>query len=94
MIAGRDIRLDAAGLLQLVGEQGGGGSSWLVDGLAAELKLLVAMTLAALEMVLVRLRAIGFRRHSRSALIERPGIHLAFPVVDDLLPKRKGSVCI
>ncbi|KAF1853461.1 hypothetical protein Lal_00013818 [Lupinus albus] len=88
VVAGGDVRLHLAGLVQLVGQQllrdlGG------VDGLAAgrdlrvgdDVRLGVGVALAA---------GIALVDIVDQALIQRPGIHLAFPFVDDRVAEAEG----
>ena len=82
VIAGGHIGLDAAGLLQRAGEelrrQARG-----VDLLAVDLDRLVGDHIGRVERIRVRLGAVALGDIIDQAFVQRPGIHLAFPIVDD-----------
>src|SRR6185436_15197254 len=82
VIAGGDISLDAAGLLQLVGEQLLGDLR-RIERLASDGERGVGDDVGGIELVLGGLGAIGRRHVIDQALVQRPGIHSALPVVDD-----------
>ena len=82
MIAGGDVRLDGVGLLQRVLEQRGrdlGG----VDLAAGEREARVGDDVQRRVGVLVGGAAVARVDVVDQALVERPGVHLALPLVDD-----------
>ena len=89
MIAGGDIGLDAAGLLQRVGQQLLGDLAG-VELLAADGERGVGDDVGGVELVLGRVGAVGRPDIVDQPLIERPGIHPAFPVVDDGVAEAEG----
>ena len=82
VVAGGDIRLDTADLLQLLGQQllGDGGG---VDLLAAMGDLRIGDHIGGVERILVGIGAVRGIDIIDQPLVERPGIHLAFPVIDN-----------
>ena len=82
VIAGRDIGLDVAGLLQRARQQLRRDLRG-VDLLAVDLDRRVGDHIGGVERVLVGLRAVASRDIVDQAFVQRPGVHAAFPVVDD-----------
>ena len=82
MIAGRDIRLDAAGLLQLLGQKLLGDLRG-VELLAADGERGMRDHVGDIEIVLGGFGAVSGGDIIDQPLVEGPGIHPALPIVDD-----------
>ena len=89
MVAGRDVGLDVARLLERVLEERRGDRGH-VDRLAADLKRRAGDDVDRIERVLVRARAVGGVDVVDQPFVERPGVHPAFPVVDDRVAEAEG----
>ena len=89
VIAGGDIGLDAARLLQLLGEKLLGDLGG-VELLAADGERGVGDHVGGVELVLGRLGPVTRGDVIDQPLVERPGIHLAFPIVDDGVAEAVG----
>ena len=81
VVAGRDIGLDLVDLVQRAQQVGIDGRR--VELLAARRDLRVGDHVGRVEVVVVRLVAVARRDVVDQPLVERPGVHLALPVVDD-----------
>ena len=88
MVAGRDVRLDLFRLLkrpqQLLGDRA------CIDLAARHHQGRVGDDIGGVERVAVRRRAVARVDIVDQALIERPGVHTALPVVDDLVAETKS----
>ena len=82
MVTGRHVGLDAAELVQRIGEQRLGDGPG-IDGLAGEGEARAGNHVGPVSGILLRLRAVARRHVVDQAFVEGPGIHLALPVVDD-----------
>ena len=89
VIAGGDVRFDAARLLQLVGQKLLGDLGG-VDLLAGDLDRGVGDHVGDVEIVLRRFVAVLGRHVVDEAFIERPGVDPALPVVDDRVAEAEG----
>ena len=89
VIAGGDIRLDAASLLQLLGEQLLGDLA-RVDLLAAHGERDIGDDVGDIELVLGGIGAVGRGDVIDQAFVERPGIHFALPIIDDGIAEAIG----
>ena len=81
VIADGDVLLDVERLLQAAQELAVDDRG--VDLLRPDLELLVGDHVQPVERVLVRALAVALGHVVDQALVERPGVHLALPVVDD-----------
>ncbi len=89
VIAGGDIRLHAAGLLQVVGEQFLGEFRG-VERLAADGERDILDDVGDVEFVLGQLVSVSRGDVIDQALVEGPGIHPALPVIDDGVAEAVG----
>jgi hypothetical protein len=89
VIACSDIGLDAASFLQLIGKQLLGDLRG-VELLAADGQRDVGDDVGGVELVLGGVGAIGARDVVDETFVKRPGIHPAFPIVDDRVAETKG----
>ena len=83
MVAGGDIRLDFARLVQLLKNRWGDRRG--IDGLAADFQLRIGNDIADEEGILVALRALARIDIFYQSFIDRPCVDLAFPFVDELV---------
>ncbi|ENN89430.1 hypothetical protein RHSP_66467 [Rhizobium freirei PRF 81] len=86
VIADRDIGLDAAGLVQRA-RQEFRRQMRSVDILAVDLDRLVGDDIGDVKRVFVALGAVGSIDIVDQAFVQRPGIHLAFPIINDRITK-------
>ncbi len=89
MVAGGDVRLDAACLLQGLREEGGRDGARIDSG-AVDLDRRVGDDIGRVERIVVGFGAVAGVDIVDQALVQRPGVHAAFPVIDDGVAEAVG----
>ena len=89
MIAGRNVSLDFFGLMERIGQQLLRNAAG-IDLAAVDGQRRVCDHIGGVKRIAVRRRTVTFVHVIDQTFIKRPSIHLAFPLIDDLVAEAEG----